>query len=179
MQITKMFVVIVLGMSIGSTVAFAADKVHGFAKADTRDKFEQVVVLLKKEMGKEGRYRFVSPSDRVVVENKLAHMGSIFGKTDTVDAMSLDQKTELYNAQEKINSIPTQNDTDRIVCKNRKIIGSNIPRRTCMTYGELKEEELAEQEYMRRHLKVHCQFKTAGRAGAGLGQDPNNTCIRR
>ena len=161
MRIPKTFITLTLGLTFICTAAFAAEKVRGFEKADTRDKFEQLVVLVKQEMGSEGRYRFVSPSDRIVVERRFDDMRVVFSKNDSIIAMDLDQKTALYNAQEKINAILTQNDTNRIVCQNKKIIGSNIPRRTCMTYGELKEEEMAAQEYMWEHSKVHCQHEHA------------------
>jgi hypothetical protein len=47
-----------------------------------------------------------------------------------------------------------------------------------MSYGERKEEELAEHTYMRRHLKVHCQIMNGSPYGAA-GHDPNNVCARR
>jgi hypothetical protein len=156
MRIAKMLIAPVLMLAVASTAAFAAEAIRGFPKADTRDKFKQLVVLVQQEMGAEGRYRFVSPTDRIKVDNKFGDMRAIFDKTDSVSAMDLDQKTALYNAQETINSLLTKNDSNRIVCRNKKIIGSNIPRRTCTTYGELKEEEIASQTYMAERARVVC-----------------------
>ena len=119
----------------------------GYPKADTLEKFEQVSAAVVGDMQGDGRYRFVTPSDRRTVEAALAAMHALFERSGSVDKMTDDAKLALFNSQERINGILTQSDAERLVCSNTPVIGSNIPTRTCRTYADVRERNESSKKY--------------------------------
>lgn len=128
-----------------------------FEKADTLERFEQVAQQVRAGMDGDGRYRFVSHADRGVVEHALDLMHAAFDRHPTTARMSDADKVALFNAQERINGILTRNDAERLVCRNERPIGTNIPVRTCRTYAEVRQSQATNDDYKRQRQFVPCK----------------------
>jgi hypothetical protein len=129
--------------------AAAAENPAGATKnADSREKLSQVAANVREEMRTGGRFEFVKAGERATIDGKFAEMDALYAQAGSVDAMKDDAKIELFNAQEVINSILTQRDANRIVCKNEPIIGSHVRTKTCRTY----REDLAKADASRKAM---------------------------
>lgn len=128
-----------------------------FVKADTRERFEQVASLVRAGMESDGRYRFVSRGDRLVVEYQLGLMEATFDRHPATAQMPEGDRVALFNAQERINGILTRNDAERLVCTNERPIGTNIPQRTCRTYANAREHQAISDDYKRQRQFVPCK----------------------
>lgn len=128
----------------------------GIGKADTRDKFASLAQTVREGMGSGGRYRFVSGADRSTVDELLARMQSVFERRDSTAQMSDADRLVLFNSQERINGILTRNDAERLVCASERPIGSNIPVRTCKTYGRIRKDQEDAQRYKRAREATIC-----------------------
>lgn len=122
-------------------------------KADNKTDFAAVVAAVKKEMVPGGRYEFVQGGDRQSVEAGLGDMTALFDKYDTVSKMDADAKIQLYKDQENVNAILTHRDSDRLVCKSERPIGSLLPKRTCRTYGEIEKDHQKSQDFMQEQAR--------------------------
>jgi len=129
--------------------------------ADSREKLADVAANVRREMQAGGRFQFVPARERDTVNSKFSEMDGLFARSGSVAQMNDDQKTELFNAQEVINSILTERDRDRLSCKNAPIIGSHIRSQTCTTYGE----QLARTENAKKQM---LDWQTVSCKGGGL-----------
>jgi hypothetical protein len=135
--------------------------------ADTRDKFEQVSAKVREEMREGGRYQYVKPSERSTIEQKLSEMESLFKQSDTVQGMNEQTKIALFNDQEVVNSILTQRDADRVICKREAPIGSHIPVTTCHTYGQEQDARKNSNKMMDTWSRTPCGDVNKGACGGG------------
>jgi hypothetical protein len=135
--------------------------------ADTREKFEQVSAKVREEMKDGGRYQYVKPSERSTIEQKLSEMESLFKQSDSVQGMNEQTKIALFNDQEVVNSILTQRDSDRVICKKEAPIGSHIPITTCHTYGQEEDARKNSHKLMDSWTRTQCGDVTKGSCGGG------------
>jgi hypothetical protein len=105
--------------------------------ADTPEKFELVVQTVRQEMAPGKRYEFLGQSDRQIVNDSLDRMAGMLEKAGSVDAMSQEEKTQLFSIQERVNGLLARNADDRLVCEHVAPVGSHIPTTTCHTVREL------------------------------------------
>jgi hypothetical protein len=117
-------------------------------KADNAADFAAVVAAVQKQMAPNGRYQFVDKDQRSTIDAKFAEMQSQFDKFGSVDKMDADSKMRLFNDQEVVNGILTQNDANRLVCERETPTGSHLSTRVCRTYGEIKENQRNAQNHM-------------------------------
>jgi hypothetical protein len=135
--------------------------------ADTREKFEEVATKVREEMKEGGRYEYVKPSERSTIDQKLSEMESLFKQSDTVQGMNEQTKIALFNDQEVVNSILTQRDSDRVICKKEAPIGSHIPITTCHTYGQEEDARKNSHKQMDSWTRTQCGDVTKGSCGGG------------
>lgn len=126
------------------------DEVEAAVNASTRDAFETVSAWVRGQMKEGGRYAHVTATERTRVDTRLGEMESLFQKSAAVDQMSDDDKLRLFNYQEEVNAILAERDSERLVCKNVKPIGSNIPVKQCMTAGEMEARRRNDVDYLRK-----------------------------
>jgi len=154
----KWFTAVVVGLALlqaGGAVAADAQKI---GKADNKQAFDLVVAAVKTEMQPGGRYEFVDGQSRNTVNQKLDEMSSLFNQFGSVDKMDQATRVTLYNDQELVDGILTKDDRNREICQRETSLGSNIPRVTCRTYGEIRQNQRDTQSWMRQnHLQVQPQ----------------------
>lgn len=107
--------------------------------ADSADKFAVLVEKIRSQMVTGQRYEFLSPSDRKLVNQSLDKMSAMLDASGSVEAMSLDDRTRLFNEQERANGILAKNADDRLICTRVAPTGSHRPVTDCKTFRETEE----------------------------------------
>jgi len=140
--------------------------------ADTKEKFQQVSENIRKEMNEGGRYEYVTPKEHKTIEDKLGEVEALFTQYGSIADMKQDQKVQLFNAQETVNSILTHRDRDRVICKNEAPLGSHIPVTSCHTYGQEEDARHETHNQMDEWTRLGCV--KAGCVGAGKAPPPSS-----
>ena len=144
----------VLFLSLVATLAvagpsFANEKYNEpSVKADTKEAFTEIATTVRKEMDGGGRFEYLKPQERTQVDQGLDQMTALFDKYGSVSAMNEQAKIELFNTQEKVNSVLTLRDRDRVICKKVAPVGSHIPVTTCHTYAQEVEARQGSKKMM-------------------------------
>jgi hypothetical protein len=128
--------------------AFAAESkvIEKPLVAQSLDSFNQESAKIREQMQPGGLYSFIKGSDRTRVDSRLDFMQKLLSDHAAQNDMSQSDKIALVNAQEEVNGILRHNDNNRLVCESRAPIGSNIPVKTCRTYGEIEEGRRTSQQ---------------------------------
>jgi len=106
--------------------------------ADTPEAFAQQSEWIDHELQPGGRYEFANPTERQKVRALLTQMAGLMQRAGSVAAMDPPAKIQLFNDQEEVNGILKHNDANRLICVNRKPLGSHIPQTECHTYKEIE-----------------------------------------
>jgi hypothetical protein len=140
--------------------------------ADSRDKFEAVAADVRRQMESGGRYQYVKPEERTKVDTALAEMSTIFAANESVASMPEETKIKLFNDQEVVNSILTQRDGERVICKKEAPVGSHIPITSCHTYAQEVEARDGTRKQMNEWGRGTCSATSAstGNGTKNLGQ---------
>jgi hypothetical protein len=140
--------------------------------ADSRDKFEAVAADVRRQMESGGRYQYVKPEERTKVDTALAEMSTIFAANESVASMPEETKIKLFNDQEVVNSILTQRDGERVICKKEAPVGSHIPITSCHTYAQEVEARDGTKKQMNEWGRGTCSATSAstGNGTKNLGQ---------
>jgi len=108
--------------------------------AQTLDAFNKEADAIRFEMKAGGRYEFIKNDERLKIDARLGTMEGILQRHADKNDLSGNDKIAMLNAQEEINSILKHNDTNRLVCESRPPMGSNLPVKTCRTFGEVERQ---------------------------------------
>jgi hypothetical protein len=124
-----------------SAAAWAGDQVIDKPLiAQSLDGFHKESATIREEMKTGGRYEFLKNDDRAKVEARMASMEGILTRHAEQNDLNNNDKIALMNAQEEVNGILKHNDANRLVCESRPPLGSNLPVKTCRTYGEVERQ---------------------------------------
>jgi hypothetical protein len=137
--------------------------------ADSRDKFEAVAADVRRQMDDGGRYRYVKPDERRKIDAALAEMSTFFAANESVASMPEETKIKLFNDQEVVNSILTQRDGERVICKKEAPLGSHIPITSCHTYAQEVEARNGTKNQMSEWGRSPCSATAASVAASPNG----------
>jgi len=152
----------VLFLSLAATLAvagpsFANEKYNEpSVKADNKEAFSEIATTVRKEMDGGGRFEYLKPQERTQVDQGLDQMTALFDKYGSVSAMNEQAKIELFNTQEKVNSVLTLRDRDRVICKKEAPVGSHIPIVQCHTYGQAEDAKRGTEKQMADWKRAQC-----------------------
>jgi len=152
----------VLFLSLVATLAvagpsFANEKYNEpSVKADTKEAFSEIATTVRKEMDGGGRFEYLKPQERTQVDQGLDQMTALFDKYGSVSAMNEQAKIELFNTQEKVNSVLTLRDRDRVICKKEAPVGAHIPIVQCHTYGQAEDAKRGTEKQMADWKRAQC-----------------------
>jgi hypothetical protein len=141
--------------------------------ADSREKLSAVAAGVRSQMHAGGRFEFVKPIERETIDRKFAEMDALFAQAGAVADMKEDAKVKLFDAQETINSILTQRDAERLICKREPIMDSHIPTTTCQTY----RQQLAKAEITRQKMSVWQNVLCTPHSKACPQEGPSNLVV--
>lgn len=116
-----------------------------------REDFAEQAEAVRAGMQPEGPYAHVRPRQRGAIEQDLDLMSSLLAQHESAGRMPPADLVALYNAQERINAILMQREMKRQICERRRVVGSNIPKTVCESYGDWKraQRQFGEAEKMR------------------------------
>ena len=116
--------------------------------AQSLDSFNTEAARIREQMQGNGVYGHISAKDKGRVEERLDQIGKLLA-THTGDGdLRREDKVTLLNAQEEVNGILRHNDNNRLVCEHTAPVGSHVPVTTCRTYGEVLEQQRADQKFL-------------------------------
>ena len=136
-----MYKFVLLAAVFIAPTAFAADSMVNNKPivAQTLESFNQESAKIREQMQAGGVYDHIKNADKSRVEARLDTMQRLLQAHAAQNDMPQNDKLALANAQEEVNGILSHNDNNRLVCESRAPIGSNIPVKTCRTYGEIED----------------------------------------
>lgn len=136
-----MYKFVLFAAALIAPTAFAAEsKVNNKpVVAQTLEAFNQESAKIREQMQPGGIYDHIKSADKSRVEGRLDVMQRLLQAHASQNDMPQNDKIALANAQEEVNGILSHNDNNRLVCESRAPIGSNIPVKTCRTYGEIED----------------------------------------
>ncbi len=102
-------------------------------------------------MAKGGRFRnYINDNDRSTVEDGLKFMHDLIQQNGSVAAMKEDDKILLFNRQEKVNTLLTNSDSQRIIQREGAATRKPVPvddmpyrRRVGQTHARCTERDRA------------------------------------
>ena len=127
--------------------------------------FQAQIDSVHKEMAKGGRFEYINDNDRSTVEDGLKFMHDLIQQNGSVAAMKEDDKILLFNRQEKINTLLTNSDSQRIICEKAPQPGSLFRLTTCHTVAELAKRTRDAQnaiEGTQNHVMISAVSGAAG-----------------
>ena len=90
----------------------------------------------------QGDYNEISAEDRSQVQQALARITQRMGDRQTVQELPPQVQNDVFNDQERVNSILTRAHHDsRQICSYQRTTGSNMPKSRCMTVAERRRIE--------------------------------------
>ncbi|AWH54509.1 hypothetical protein C1924_15640 [Stenotrophomonas sp. ESTM1D_MKCIP4_1] len=141
-----------LALSLAMTLAFTAharvDK-DAEVKLDSTAPVAEQIAAIEKALSSED-YSEISMEQKSTVQQALGRIRLKMGDHQRVDEVSPQARVEIFNDQEKVNTILTQARADsRMVCRRERSTGSNMPQRVCMTVAQRREAEEAGRKALR------------------------------
>jgi hypothetical protein len=137
---------VVLFALMGSVVAREIVMPVAMNKADFEASKARLVGQLDSD-----RYSEITPQDKHTVLTTLERMDARLSKVASADQMSEQDRVDMFNDQEIINTITTHAAIDsRLICIREAPTGSHRIRVTCQTLAVLKARESVGQDAMYR-----------------------------
>lgn len=100
-------------------------------------------------------YAEISASDRSKVRESLDRMAAMLEGGKTRETLPADQKVDLYNSQETVNTILAQAAADsRMVCTREVATGSHRKVTTCATAAERARRRQQDQDAMSKSQRA-------------------------
>ena len=124
----------------GITGAHAAsDTKEAFPlNAESTDEFREQATTLRSEMDK-GKYEKLSTGDKKAIDKRLDQLDVLYVKRSTGANLNGDEAAALVNASSEINSLLKGNESDKLICEQVKILGSNRRTKVCMSAADREE----------------------------------------
>ena len=105
-------------------------------------------------------YVEISSADRGKVTDALNRMSALLDGGKTPETLSADDKVDLYNQQEIVNTLLTQAATDsRVVCTREVATGSHRKVTTCATYAERTRRRQQDQDTLSKSQRSNLPLK--------------------
>ena len=130
-------VVMLLGLSAATQAASEKPVVQMDRQAPVAEQVRQVEKALDN-----GEYAEISADDRAQVRQSLERITLRVGDRQTAQELPPAVQNEVFNDQERINTILTRAHADsRLVCQHTRATGSNMPKSRCLTVAERRRIE--------------------------------------
>jgi hypothetical protein len=158
-------IAIVLG-SFACAPAMAEDKAPSLdLTKQTAETFQVQIDQIQKAMEKGGRFEYINDDDRELVENGLKFMHDLIEQNGSVAAMKDEDRIRLFNRQERVNTLLTKNDSQRIICEKAGQTGSLFKSTTCHTVAELEKRTRDSRNNLERTQMNQTAVRGVGGAG--------------
>lgn len=149
-------------IAVALTLVLASGGAHANRKSAIQVSPDQPVpVQLDEVLGllNHEDYEEIGNSGRTQVRQAVASIRSIMGSRSELNELNPNERIEVLNQREIINTVMGQAHADsRMVCERHKPIGSNRPTRVCMTVAERKRAQEKSEQMMRDGSSRHQPF---------------------
>ncbi|MGE8258829.1 MAG: hypothetical protein ACN6RJ_05340 [Stenotrophomonas sp.] len=136
-----MYRITVFAMLLGLSAAAQAGSEKLVVQMDRQAPVADQVRQVEKALDN-GEYAEISTDDRAQVRQSLARITQRMGDRQTVQELPATVQNEVFNDQERINTILTRAHADsRQVCQHTRTTGSNMPKSRCLTVAERRRIE--------------------------------------
>jgi hypothetical protein len=142
------FVFFILYSLVAST-AFATSRKDG-AALNLNTSFTQQKDQIERELGDGEIYSEISSQDRATVREALNGIADKLERAGSVEGLTAQQKADVFNDQERINTLLTKAiDDSRVVCRRERKVGSHRMITECLTVAERRRAYESAQKAMR------------------------------
>lgn len=105
---------------------------------------------VSKDFEKGDRYSEILPEDQQKVTKTLERMDARWQKAGDTAQLSPDERVEMVNDEQLVDTILQHAATDsRVICHREDPIGSHLPKTSCKTVAQQKREQEKAQSSMR------------------------------
>lgn len=150
----KLMLISLLALLLPATASASIDSGSKAFKPDKgldlNASFVEQRAAINKALGDGETYAEISPEDVRTVQESLGRISTLLAGAQGISEMSPDAKTELFNEQERINTLLTRAHKDsRLVCRREKPTGSHRPSTLCLTVAERRRHREAASDFFR------------------------------
>jgi hypothetical protein len=132
-----MMIALLLGLSGGVAAKPEKAAVQMDRQAPVAEQMRQVETALGAP-----EYAELSLEDRNQVQQSLSRIRQHMGERQTVQELPPQLQTEVFNEQERINTLLVRgHDDSRQICRYERTTGSNMPKSRCLTVAERRRIE--------------------------------------
>lgn len=136
-------------LSLAASTAYAAPN-KSAAGLDLNASFMQQKERIERDLGDGETYAEISSQDRATVREALNRIAGKLDMAGGVESLTGQQKADVFNDQEKINTILTKASEDsRLVCRRERKVGSHREITECLTVAERRRNYENAQKTMR------------------------------
>ena len=136
-----MYRITVVAMLLGLSAAAQAASEKPVVQMDRQAPVAEQVRKVEKALDN-GEYAEISADDRAQVRQSLERITLRVGDRQTAQELPPAVQNEVFNDQERINTILTRAHADsRLVCQHIRSTGSNMPKSRCLTVAERRRIE--------------------------------------
>jgi len=136
-----MYRITVVAMLLGLSAAAQAASEKPVVQIDRQAPVAEQVRKVEKALDN-GEYAEISADDRAQVRHSLERITLRVGDRQTAQKLPPAVQNEVFNDQERINTILTRAHADsRLVCQHTRSTGSNMPKSRCLTVAERRRIE--------------------------------------
>lgn len=106
---------------------------------------QQAAIVRALDDGK--TYSEISLQDKRQVRDSLERMSALIEGSGSVAQLAADQKVELFNEQERVNTILTKASADsRLICERATPVGTRMKSNNCQTVAERRRRREVDQQ---------------------------------
>ncbi|MBJ6978608.1 MULTISPECIES: hypothetical protein [unclassified Luteimonas] len=117
---------------------------------DLNASFNEQRAAINKALGDGETYVEISADDVRVVQDSLGRISTLLAGAQSINQMSPEAKVELFNEQERVNTLLVRAHKDsRLVCRREKPTGSHRPTTLCLTVAERRRHREAASDFFR------------------------------
>lgn len=117
---------------------------------DLEASFSEQRAAINKALGDGETYSEMQPDDVRAVQVSLDRIDRMLGTSQSVDQLDPATRVEVFNEQEKVNTLLTNAHREsRLVCRREKPTGSHRPTTLCLTVAERRRQREAANDFFR------------------------------
>ena len=108
------------------------------------------------DLARRGEYGKLSSKDRKQLDTSYARLKTLLDGHDSPLELPLEERIDLYNAQEVIVAIINRHPRDTMICRRKQATGTRIPQTECLTIAQREARSRGAKEAMDRLPRPMC-----------------------
>lgn len=153
MKISNLLLLATLALVPAMTLATTPAPEQSVAQTPDEDLTMADYLLLRSEQMRDaeaGRYGRIKRDDMKRLRDAHATLQRLLAGREDALELGPSERVELFNAQEVMRAILTQQNESALICEHRRPMGSQIVQARCVSRADAERRRLSEEEAMRR-----------------------------